>query len=284
MLKVKIEIPKEVENVFSEFESFFGGAVRYAEESCVIYDVVEINGEPICIPKETESPTVNVIKRNKCLDNYFKGVIAELVDHLVNQLSDYDAGKLGTFILKNRTFQQKYLPDNRKQILYEIFVYNLYSGYYYVHNVKINEVTLDTNETKFAKYLFDQYCRFYKKLTSDLRRIEEIYLRAKPAELQNKKVNMPSSDAIALFCKLINDTDISIKRNEESASSYCKRICEAYNLKYADRVRQVFYSNKTKKHYRQMIDFILPLIDNGTQSTIKKYLDNNTASTKNLYG
>ena len=92
--------------------------------------------------------------------------------------------------------------------------------------------------------------------------------------------NVPSKVVIALFCSLINEAGIIKKEVNEIPEIYCERICKIYNLEYADRVRQNFNGNKSKKHYKQLTEHLLPHIDASIKDKIQKHLDNK----KNLYG
>jgi len=48
-----------------------------------------------------------------------------------------------------------------------------------------------------------------------------------PAETQPEQLTAP---VIACFCKVVNESKLIIKGDAESNESYCKRVCEAYNL------------------------------------------------------
>lgn len=93
----------------------------------------------------------------------------------------------------------------------------------------------------------------------------------------------PSAPAISLFCNLVNDAEIIKKENNEIPERYCKRICEIYSLKYTDRVRQNYNGNKSKKHYKELIERILPCIDKTTTNKIQKHLDSKNPPKQNLY-
>jgi len=103
-------------------------------------------------------------------------------------------------------------------------------------------------------------------------------LKIEAPQQANKKV--PSNVVIALFCSLINEAGITKMEVNEIPEIYCTRICKIYNLEYADRVRQNFNGHKSKKHYKQLTEHILPRIDTLIKDKIQKHLD----SKKNLYG
>lgn len=109
----------------------------------------------------------------------------------------------------------------------------------------------------------------------------KIWLENKPP--QQTETKTPTAIAIALFCNLINDVEIIKRENDEIPEKYCKRICEIYSLKYTDRVRQNFNGNKSKKHYKELTELILPCIDVPTKDKIQKHLDSKNPPKQKLY-
>jgi hypothetical protein len=87
-----------------------------------------------------------------------------------------------------------------------------------------------------------------------------------------------------LFCSLINKIGIDKRDETESISVYCERICGKFKLPYTDRVRQNYNEIGTKKLIKDLIEKVLPLIDNETKISIQKYLDNKQPPKQNLYG
>lgn len=107
------------------------------------------------------------------------------------------------------------------------------------------------------------------------------HLKALPP--QQNETKTPTAPAIALFCNLINEAEIIKKESDEIPETYCKRICENYKLKYTDRVRQNFNGNKSKKHYKELTELILPCIDVTIKDKIQKYLDSKNPPKQKLY-
>lgn len=124
--------------------------------------------------------------------------------------------------------------------------------------------------------LLDYIYRLYDKW--------ETTLIAKPLPPQQIETKTPTAPAIALFCNLINEAEIIKKESNEIPAKYCKRICENYKLKYTDRVRQNFNGNKSKKHYEELIERILPCIDVTIKDKIQKHLDSRNLPNQKLYG
>lgn len=100
---------------------------------------------------------------------------------------------------------------------------------------------------------------------------------------QQTETKTPTAPAIALFCNLINEAEIIKKESNEITEIYCKRICEKYNLKYTDRVRQNFNGKKYKRHNKELTEIILPCIDETTKDKIQKHLDSKNPPKQKLY-
>lgn len=100
------------------------------------------------------------------------------------------------------------------------------------------------------------------------------------AEQEKVKIKAP---VLALFCSLINEIGIDKQEETESATNYCKRICEKYNLPYTDRVRQNYYGKKSKENQRELARIVLPLLDAETNTKIQKHLDTKQPPKQSLY-
>lgn len=138
----------------------------------------------------------------------------------------------------------------------------------------------------------EYYCKYYhlESILTDIAIYTELRKRfsndnATVSRLspQQTETKAPTAPAIALFCNLINEAEIIKKENNEIPEIYCKHICENYNLKYTDRVRQNFNGNKSKKHYKELTELILPCIDEKTKDKIQKHLDSKNPPKQKLY-
>lgn len=96
-----------------------------------------------------------------------------------------------------------------------------------------------------------------------------------------KKLTAP---VIALFCRLVNDSNVIKKEDNEIVSAFCERICAKFNLPYTDRIRQNFNNSVTPTHKKKVREQILPKIDKSTSDLIYKYLDSKPSLKQNLYG
>ena len=105
-----------------------------------------------------------------------------------------------------------------------------------------------------------------------------------PAPIQPEtKTDKIKAPVLGLFCNLINKIGIDKKEETESASIYCKRICDKFNLPYTDRVRQNYNVKEIKKLIQELTKKVLPLIDNETKILVQEYLDSKQTSNQNLY-
>lgn len=129
-----------------------------------------------------------------------------------------------------------------------------------------------------------RYRKILKEWFNDEKKfIDEIAPLLKALPPQQTETKAPTAPAIALFCNLINEAEIIKKENNEIPEIYCKHICKNYNLKYTDRVRQNFNGNKSKKHYKELTELILPCIDEKTKDKIQKHLDSKNPPKQKLY-
>jgi hypothetical protein len=110
----------------------------------------------------------------------------------------------------------------------------------------------------------------------------ESEINQQPKQTETNKP--PRAPELGFFCSLINKIGIDKKYETESATVYCQRICNKFNLTYRDRVRQNYNENETKTLVKDLSEKVLPLIDNETKISIQKYLDNKQPPKQNLYG
>ena len=99
-----------------------------------------------------------------------------------------------------------------------------------------------------------------------------------------KPVSETSKTETGIFCNLINEIGIDVRKEEESAEAYCKRICSKYNLEYSDKVRQKFSERNTRKNSEAIAEKILPFIDGQTKEKIQEHLIKKNLLNRNLYG
>jgi hypothetical protein len=95
-----------------------------------------------------------------------------------------------------------------------------------------------------------------------------------------------SAEIVGLFCALINESGIDERRDEESIASFCVRVCDRFNLKHREKVRQYF---NTKGHSRKLqIPKLQKEILNGLEPPVRelilKYLEEEKLIPERMYG
>lgn len=172
-----------------------------------------------------------------------------------------------------------------KDILYKYNVKGtkLNKGWSYVKN----EIPLILNHKTIMEFGFnsgivnrvDELVENYPNLFISTEKNEIEYLGLQ----SNKPVIKIKATVLGLFCFLINVIGIDKRGEDESAKVYCKRICEKFNFPYTDRVRQNYSIDINKKLRTDLIEKVLPLIDNEISLNIQKYLDTKHPIKQNLY-
>jgi hypothetical protein len=142
---------------------------------------------------------------------------------------------------------------------------------------------------------FEEFKKFVEisKPIEDLFNLSELLVQLNLLEMFNEFLLSPQKNktktekikapVLGLFCNLINKIGIDKKEETESASNYCKRICDKFKLPYTDRVRQNYNVNETKSHIKELTEKVLPLINEETKISIQKYLDNKQPPKQILY-
>ncbi len=88
---------------------------------------------------------------------------------------------------------------------------------------------------------------------------------------------------IALFCSLSNEARLILREESGSVSDYCKKVCEHFNLRYSDRVRQGFLNSSSKRNIQKVMEQILPNIDERSRKKIHEHLERKIQPNQKLY-
>jgi hypothetical protein len=94
---------------------------------------------------------------------------------------------------------------------------------------------------------------YYKWLLQENESI--IYTPPPKQGVGNTKVKHKSkieNQVIALFCALLNESELIKKEPGENIGIYCERICKQFEFKYTEKVRQLFSSRHTKRHIEKL--------------------------------
>jgi hypothetical protein len=96
---------------------------------------------------------------------------------------------------------------------------------------------------------------------------------------QTKK-NTVTATLIRRFCELVNDSLLIPKKEDESATDFCEKVCKKYKLIYTDNVRQYFSTNNkprsNDKNLQKVIETIIPTIPNSDREKITEYINKHT--------
>lgn len=89
---------------------------------------------------------------------------------------------------------------------------------------------------------------------------------------------------IALFCSLMNESQLIVKGETESIEKYCTRICNHFNFTYKVRVSKGFYGSWNDSNLQKVKELILPQIGELSREKILEFLDKKQQQKQKLYG
>ena len=97
------------------------------------------------------------------------------------------------------------------------------------------------------------------------------------------KRNPITAPVLGLFCSLVNESAITVRKDGESETNFCKRVCDTYKIKSNPlRVRQYFvnYSPELKginlKYVKVIQELILKDLQNDVQEKIQALITSKT--------
>jgi len=125
---------------------------------------------------------------------------------------------------------------------------------------------LELELKKHRPYLND----YIDLINNELKNIESPEPQQEHKE-QKKRIEAPTK---AAFCYYVNLIGI-IKQNNDSAQNFCKKVCDKYNIKYAERIRENYHSamTPTSKQIKNIQEQIFPLIDTETVQKISELIN-----------
>lgn len=188
-----------------------------------------------------------------------------LVHHLIFDVAKQDLNQLPSMI---NIFKENYLPNfhdlDKEKMQREIYKF---------------QVTPIPAAIEWVEH--DFFSGNLEKVTTCSEVGENIrYLKTLINELISPKLKLPvvqkiTAPAIALFCRLVNESGL-IKQGNDSAPIYCQKVCSIFSLEYTDRVRQTFYDKNDKREGKNMQKVkkqILPEINVNDKKRITDYLE-----------
>jgi hypothetical protein len=189
--------------------------------------------------------------------------------------------------------EHKASPNTLYGVNAEQYVRDIHLNFFHVKHTGINEGWGYVKKqypfilTHKAVKEFGYYSGIVNKVEEQVNKYPRLFAKFDKCEhnlpSQQTKFDKIKAPVLGLFCNLINRIGIDKKEETESATVYCKRICDKFQLTYTDRVRQNYNVNETKKLIQELTEKVFPLIDNVTKDKIEKYLDSKQPPKQNLY-
>jgi len=151
----------------------------------------------------------------------------------------------------------------------------------YPNNSEQDFSEIEIERAKLYQTCFYDYKINYthSKYHGFLRKWIEFLNKGKKKKKKNPRISAP---VIGLFCNLLKELKIE-EQGSDSAPVYCERVCNKFNFKYSDRVRQNLYGHKTKAHREQLSKLLLPLINQSVRQKIENHLTKKHPTEQKLY-
>ena len=149
-----IETPRDVENIYKEFENFFSDSIREVQ--------IEWNDDE---ERFYDISFENIVKK-KLFEGHYIFLINEIKKHILEQLSKYNSIQLLSFVEKQRIHYDSFLPEKRKKNLYEDFlVMNVSMG---DESILSSNYKLTEGERSMVKHAYEKYSEAYLLLNQEM--------------------------------------------------------------------------------------------------------------------
>jgi hypothetical protein len=161
--------PKELFDIYLEFEIQFGKVLYNSINDCSYLDLVEfVDGEKDWIPTIPDVKVLNSkIREEKIFEKHFDLLIKSLIQHIDDQLTNYVSGQLSKFFNNNNQSYQKYHPTERsKELSNKIIVY--------VFNMTGQE-TIDQDYKELGQHSKKIYAEKYEDFRQEIQYLAEAY-------------------------------------------------------------------------------------------------------------
>jgi hypothetical protein len=166
------EVPKEIDNIYLEYENLFGDCVHYSE-----YATFEDK-----IYKDSGLTWFEFFKEHKKIEIEFSEVIEKIILHLNEQYKKYTPYQLISFNRTQKRHFKTYLPKDRKQFVYDSFlVKNIANGEERILN---NKLVLGEGEKEYFSHFYNQYENYYYKLEEDCNILIEEFRSSDNSQMQ----------------------------------------------------------------------------------------------------
>ncbi len=150
--------------------------------------------------------------------------------------------------------------------------------YFTFENISLNPQSIPARFRGIIEKNLIQWIDNYEKQPYDLLEINVKALKDRDYKTE------PNAPTIAMFCKLLNDAKVFELGENESTIAFCLRVCEEFDLRYRDKVRQGFYNSTNHENFRKISKLIFPFIDSDISNRITEYWNNNNPKKQKMYG
>ena len=172
-------VPKELTNIFEDFESTICSVIHYSEEEC--YDFQN--------NKVITGNFIDFFHEHNTIENNFHYYINLLVKLLLEQMKKYSSSEIVPFFELQKIYSLEFNPVKRKKKIYDQYlIVNIASGDDTIlnSNYKLNEYEKD-----LIQLVYDKYTDAYEKLTEQVNRL---YVSFNSPPEQSEKQKSDESD------------------------------------------------------------------------------------------
>ena len=157
------EVPKEIDNIYLEYENLFSDCVHYAGYSR-IQD--EAN-------KDSGLTDFEFIIKYKKLEHEFKEVIECIKKQLIVQFKDYQPAEIISFVESQKNNFNDYLPEKRKVVIYNSYlVCNMANG---DESILDEKIELTESHKNYVKFLYSKYQYYFNELRDECNTLFDNY-------------------------------------------------------------------------------------------------------------
>jgi len=160
------EVPREIENIYSEFEALLINTVHEAEYACL-----DTSGEYI---EYLTTDCTQYIIDNKIMEKYFNADIQAIKIHLIEQFKTYTQIQLISFIESQNINFANYLPEKRKRNIYNNYL--LHNIAYGDESILKSKVELSEDRKIFLNHIYTLYNNSYHTLKDSVTILFDKYI------------------------------------------------------------------------------------------------------------
>jgi hypothetical protein len=191
---------------------------------------------------------------------------------------EFSTCKVVDYIFKPFETGYKHYLQGQNKIVQELY-----------ENLAVNAKT-DADKYSLKHFQLDQlfnYCNGYARakfvtyLTECLNEIESTGLSSILLKDRKNACDSIEAPTVSLFCQIVHHLELEIMLDSDTKPSYCKRVCEKYQIYYPPNTRKSFNNSepdikKSDKHLQEVINIILPKLSSTEQDKITKYIKSKT--------